>query len=89
MLFPGFRAIIQRVQSLIDEPYGEIEDNLLSQNFLPINLLRGKLAMFGAAKFDPKSRLWMRIALFQGAPLACELEEHSMNDAGTLCSLNG
>ena len=29
--------------------------------------------MFGATKFDPKSDLWIRIALFQGAPLFTEL----------------
>ena len=35
----------------------------------PIDLLRFKLAFFGASKFDPKSELWTRITLFQGAPL--------------------
>ena len=50
-----------------------IEDNLLEESCRPINLLRCKLAMFGATKFDPKSDLWIRIALFQGAPLAKDL----------------
>ena len=27
-----------------------------------------KLAFFGASKFDPKSDLWTRITMFQGAP---------------------
>ena len=35
-------------------------------------MLRFKLAMFGAGKFDPKSDLWTRITLFQGAPLINE-----------------
>jgi hypothetical protein len=35
---------------------------------LPIDLLRAKLAMFGATKFDPKSDLWTRITMYQGAP---------------------
>lgn len=42
---------------------------------LPIDLLRAKLAFFGAGKFDPKSDRWTRITLFQGAPLPEELQE--------------
>ena len=36
-------------------------------------MLRCKLSFFGASKFDPKSDLWTRITLYQGAPLADEL----------------
>ena len=39
----------------------------------PIDLLRCKLAMFGAQKFDPRSDRWLRITLFQGAPFPGEL----------------
>ena len=35
----------------------------------PLDLLRFKLSCFGATRFDPKSDQWLRIALFQGAPL--------------------
>ncbi len=28
-----------------------------------------KLAFFGVGKFDPRSRLWVRNTMFQGAPL--------------------
>ena len=70
---PIWRETIQRIQSLRNCHYAEIEDNVLEENCRPINLLRCKLAMFGATKFDPKSDLWIRIALFQGAPLSKNL----------------
>lgn len=66
---PHYKGIIRRIQSLADYPYGEIHYNLLNGDCLPIHLLRAKLATFGASKFDPKSNLWVRITLFQGAPL--------------------
>ncbi|MNP76349.1 hypothetical protein D3C76_1735700 [compost metagenome] len=53
--------------------YGEIRANLLDRTLLPIHLLRCKLAFFGAGKFDPKSSRWVRITLFQGAPLVSEI----------------
>ena len=77
---PKFRFIITRIHSLIDYPYAEIQDNLLAADCLPINLLRCKLATFGATRFDPKSDLWTRITLFQGAPLVDELERPDADD---------
>ena len=75
ILRPEFREIIQRIQSLQNYPYAEIRDNLLADICRPINLLRCKLAIFGATKFDPKSDLWIRVTLFQGAPLNGELKD--------------
>ena len=40
---------------------------------LPIDLLRCKLSFFGATKFDPRSDRWVRITMFQGAPLPDEM----------------
>ena len=40
---------------------------------LPIDLLRCKLAFFGATRFDPRSDRWVRISLFQGAPYPDDL----------------
>lgn len=76
---PEFREIIQRIQSLQSYPYAEIRDNLLGKFCRPIDLLRCKLAMFGATKFDPKSDLWIRITLFQGAPLAEKLHHEDFD----------
>jgi hypothetical protein len=60
---------VRRVQTVVHFPYAEIRDNIVDTDMRPIDLLRFKLAFFGASKFDPKSELWTRITLFQGAPL--------------------
>jgi len=66
---PQFRHIIRRIQNTLQAPYSEIQDNLLDESMMPLNLLRFKLAFFGASKFDPKSNLWTRISMYQGAPM--------------------
>lgn len=65
---PQHRQITARIQSAAQYPYAEIQDNLIDHSIRPIDLLRCKLSFFGASKFDPKSDLWTRITLFQGAP---------------------
>ena len=65
---PRWRGILRRIQSLAPLPYAEIRDNLLGETCLPVDLLRCKLSIFGAGKFDPKSDRWTRITLYQGAP---------------------
>ena len=67
--YPQFSAEIKRVVNYQQQPYGEIRSNVLAKNFYPIDILRLKLSFFGAVKFDPKSDKWLRITLFQGAPL--------------------
>ncbi|MBX2883706.1 MAG: hypothetical protein KTR32_27385 [Granulosicoccus sp.] len=71
---PEFRFATVRIQALEQYPYGEIRDNLIGHNCLPIDMLRCKLSFFGAAKFDPRSDRWTRITLYQGAPLLDELD---------------
>jgi hypothetical protein len=68
LLHPEFRLIVRRIQTVVRFPYAEIRDNIIQTNTRPIDLLRFKLAFFGASKFDPKSDLWTRITMFQGAP---------------------
>lgn len=77
---PQYRFIVGRMQSLDHYPYAEIQDNLIGVDCLPINLLRCKLALFGATRFDPKSDRWTRITLFQGAPLIDELRQSNADD---------
>lgn len=72
---PEHRAAVRRVQTVLRHPYAEIRDNLIAETCRPIDMLRCKLAFFGAAKFDPKSSLWTRITLAQGAPLFDELDQ--------------
>ncbi|MBU2014377.1 MAG: hypothetical protein KJ595_19550 [Gammaproteobacteria bacterium] len=66
---PEHRGIVRRMQSMAKTHYGEIQANLLDREVLPMHLLRCKLAFFGVSKFDPRSRLWVRNTMFQGAPL--------------------
>tara|TARA_R110002167_G_scaffold64899_1_gene183475 strand:+ start:6453 stop:8174 length:1722 start_codon:yes stop_codon:yes gene_type:complete len=66
---PKMRGIVRRIQSMNRCVYGDIQANLLDRNILPMHLLRCKLAFFGVGKFDPRSRLWVRNTMFQGAPL--------------------
>lgn len=75
-----FRRIVRRVQVIAECPYGEIRDNLVGADMRPIDLLRCKLAMFGAARFDPKSDRWTRITLFGGAPTLDELTPANAGD---------
>lgn len=73
MRHPEWRHVVRRVQIAARYPYAEIRDNLIGGAMRPIDLLRCKLAMFGAARFDPRSDRWLRITLFQGAPFPDEL----------------
>ncbi|MEL0623520.1 hypothetical protein V6238_10485 [Marinomonas arenicola] len=66
---PKVRGIVRRIQSMDRCTYGDIQGNLLDRNVLPMHLLRAKLAFFGVSKFDPRSKLWVRNTMFQGAPL--------------------
>ena len=77
---PWHRRAVRRVQSLAGTEYAEIRDNVIGEACLPIDMLRCKLAIFGASKFDPKSDRWTRITLFQGAPLPVELDRADVDD---------
>ncbi len=66
--YPEFRHTVRRLQTVDAFPYAEIYANLIELGMRPIELLRCKLAFFGATKFDPKSDLWTRITMYQGAP---------------------
>lgn len=65
---PHLRSIARRVQLSARYPYAEIQDNLIGAELYPVDLLRCKLAFFGATRFDPRSDRWVRISLFQNAP---------------------
>lgn len=77
---PEFRHLVRRVQISLLHPYAEIRDNLLSADMRPIDLLRAKLACFGATRFDPKSDRWVRITMFQHAPLFDEIGHCNPDD---------
>ncbi len=68
------RHVIRRAFIIEKFPYSEIQDNTISEELVPIDMLRLKLSFFGALKFDPRSDKWLRICMFQGAPLPNELK---------------
>ena len=68
------RHIVRRAFIVEKFPYAEIQDNTIGKNIMPIDMLRLKLSFFGALKFDPRSDKWLRICMFQGAPLPDELK---------------
>ena len=70
------RHVIRRAFIIEKFPYSEIQDNTISKNLMPIDMLRLKLSFFGALKFDPRSDKWLRICMFQGAPLPNELKDY-------------
>ena len=70
------RHVVRRAFIIEKFPYAEIQDNTISENVVPIDMLRLKLSFFGALKFDPRSDKWLRICMFQGAPLPNELKSY-------------
>ncbi|TJV71405.1 MAG: hypothetical protein E5X76_15485 [Mesorhizobium sp.] len=66
---PEWRHAVRRAQIVAKFPYAEIHDNLIGAELRPVDILRAKLAFFGARSFDPRSDRWLRIALFSGEPL--------------------
>ena len=71
-----YRHVVRRAFIIEKFPYSEIQDNTISKNIVPIDMLRLKLSFFGALKFDPRSDKWLRICMFQGAPLPGELKNY-------------
>ncbi|VVO48851.1 hypothetical protein [Pseudomonas fluorescens] len=80
LALPQFKGTVCRLQGMARCAFGEIRANLMDRSMLPIHLLRCKLAFFGAGKFDPKSSRWVRITLFQGAPLVSEIGQPFPDD---------
>jgi hypothetical protein len=74
---PEHRLMVRRAQMVARHPYAEIRDNLTAEDMLPIDLLRCKLAFFGATRFDPRSDRWVRISLYQGAPYPDEMDQEA------------
>jgi hypothetical protein len=72
----GLRHVIRRAFIVEKFPYSEIQDNTIGKDIIPIDMLRLKLSFFGALKFDPRSDKWLRICMFQGAPLPTELKNY-------------
>jgi hypothetical protein len=72
---PEHRHTLRRAQIAAIAPYSEIRDNTISSKLLPIDMLRCKLAFFGATHFDPRSDRWVRICMYAGAPYPEDLSD--------------
>lgn len=77
---PEHRHAARRVQIAAALPYAEINDNVLSDRMMPIDILRCKLAFFGALRFDPKSDRWVRITMYADAPFPDEIHGMDADD---------
>ena len=75
--YSDLRHVIRRAFIVEKFPYAEIQDNTINKDVVPIDMLRLKLSFFGALKFDPRSDKWLRICMFQGAPLPHELKNYN------------
>ena len=62
--------------------HGEVNDNILAKNTMPINMLRFKLSFFGASRYDPKSDRWLRVSFFPGAPFYSDLNTENVENWG-------
>ena len=73
----NLRHVVRRAFIVEKFPYSEIQDNTIGKSIVPIDMLRLKLSFFGALKFDPRSDKWLRICMFQGAPLPEQLKSYN------------
>ena len=69
------RHVVRRAFIIEKFPYAEIQDNTIGSELVAIDMLRLKLSFFGAVKFDPRSDKWLRICMYQGAPLMNEISQ--------------
>ena len=83
---PDLRHVVRRAFIIERFPYSEIQDNTIGKSIVPIDMLRLKLSFFGALKFDPRSDKWLRICMFQGAPLPEQLR--NLDDFWVYNSIN-
>lgn len=77
---PRHRATVARVQNIGPLTYGEVRDNLLGAEFLPLNVQRFQLALYGMENFTPQSTDWLRVTLMAGAPRIADLANGSADD---------
>ncbi|MGY2747378.1 hypothetical protein [Arthrobacter sp. UYCu723] len=77
---PGHRFAAARVQQTRPYLYGELQDNLIDGEFLPLSTQRFQLASYGMNNFSPQSTDWLRVTLFSGAPRAVDINRGTDED---------
>lgn len=75
---PDLRYMIAWVQTMGSRPETLIPTDFMSRDFLPLDVMRFQLAIYGMLKMRPTSRNWLRGTILQGAPLAPDLSTKRM-----------
>lgn len=70
---PQHWGIVERIQSVEGLAYTEARVNPLADDFLPLDLQRFQLALYGMENFNPQSTDWLRVTLFGGAPTVADV----------------
>ncbi|MET3164900.1 UNVERIFIED_ORG: hypothetical protein ABIB19_003331 [Arthrobacter sp. UYEF10] len=78
---PWHRATVARVQNVGKLTYGEVRDNLLDAEFLPLNIQRFQLAVYGMENYTPQSTDWLRVTLMTGAPRIADVASGDADDS--------
>lgn len=86
---PWHRGAVARVQSVQSLTYGEVHTNLLAEDFLPLNVQRLQLSVYGMENFVPQSTDWLRVTLFVGAPRVSDVTQGSADDDWIFVSAPG
>lgn len=79
-LYPQHWGVVERIQSTDGLPYTEARVNPLSEDFLPLDLQRFQLALYGMENFNPQSTDWLRVTLYGGAPTVADVMEATADD---------
>lgn len=77
---PWHRGVVARVQTTAHLRYAEVHTNTLAEDFLPLNVQRLQLAVYGMENFVPQSTDWLRVTLFSGAPRIDDLASGTADD---------
>lgn len=77
---PAQRWAVERVLGVSGLVYGEAHVNPVGAEFLPLDLQRFQLAVYGMENFSPQSTDWLRVTLFSGAPRAADIAAHVDDD---------
>ncbi|MEO5832593.1 MAG: hypothetical protein ABIR83_04390, partial [Nakamurella sp.] len=77
---PWHRGVVARVQTLEGVRYAEVRTNLIGRDFLPLDLQRFQLAVYGMENYSPQSTDWLRVSLYSGAPRAIDVAAGTDDD---------
>ncbi|MDN6331104.1 MAG: hypothetical protein L0J58_00975 [Micrococcaceae bacterium] len=77
---PWHRQFTARGQNIGPLAYGEVHDNLRGAEFLPLNVQRYQLSVYGMENYTPQSTDWLRVTLLSGGPRIADLKDGSITD---------